>query len=92
MRWPAAPCGKILATTDGSDLAAEAFPHTARLAGDETEVLLVTVIDSLARAMVSAALRLEEEEQIELLPDGVEDGWEHPSPGQPVGVPGCRRQ
>lgn len=43
--------GKILVTTDGSELSEEAFPHVALLAGEESEVVLVTVIDSVARVL-----------------------------------------
>ncbi|MDA1061928.1 MAG: universal stress protein [Chloroflexi bacterium] len=42
---------KILITTDGSDLAAEAFPHAACLAAADAEVLLLSVIDGVARVL-----------------------------------------
>ena len=42
---------KILVPSDGSELAAEAFPHVARVAAEDAEVVLVSVIDTVARVL-----------------------------------------
>jgi nucleotide-binding universal stress UspA family protein len=46
----------VLVTTDGSDLAAEAFPHVARIVGEGSEVILMSVIDTMSRVLASATL------------------------------------
>ncbi len=47
---------KILVTTDGSDLSAAAFPHVARVAGGDSEAVLVTVIDTVERVLAQTSL------------------------------------
>ncbi len=47
---------KILVTTDGSDMCEGAFPHVARLAEESSEVVLLTVTDSLERVLAQTSL------------------------------------
>lgn len=51
---------KIVVTTDGSDVAAEAFPHVEALAAEDSEVILVWVVDSVTSVLASASLGVAE--------------------------------
>lgn len=43
---------RVLFTTDGSEFASDAIPEVARLAGPDTEVVVVQAVDALDRVMV----------------------------------------
>ena len=47
---------KILVTTDGSAMCEEAFPHVANAASDDTEVVLLTITDSLERVLARTSI------------------------------------
>ena len=47
---------KILVTSDGSAMCEAAFPHVAQLAGEDAEVVLLTVTDSLERVLAQTSL------------------------------------